>query len=112
MAGASSRPAFNDPRRVLNIAVRPTCCQVTQYRKGGVRAPHAGFVPALVHRGNVWLAEVLTGHRGYEKHDRPGGGSGWCCGRARPGLGSGARHGRLAVGAARSHLGMMVKDLY
>ena len=42
---------------------------------------HAGFVPTLVHRGNVWLAEVLTGHRGYEKHDRPGGGSGWCCGR-------------------------------
>ena len=25
-------------------------------------------------RGNVWLAEVLTGHSGYEKHDRPGGG--------------------------------------
>ena len=23
----------------LNIAVRPTCCQVTQYRKGGARAP-------------------------------------------------------------------------
>jgi hypothetical protein len=38
----------------------------------GAGAVHAGFVPALVHLGNVWLAEEMTGHLGYEKHD-PGG---------------------------------------
>ncbi len=47
---------FQRPRRALNIAVPPAC------GKGGCGRRRAGFVPALVHPGNVWLAEAMTGH--------------------------------------------------
>ncbi len=64
---------FQRPRRALNIAGPPACCQVTRYTRAGCGRRHAGFVPALVHPGNVWLAEAMTGPLGHEKHDRPGG---------------------------------------
>ena len=51
-------------------------------RKGGVRgAVTLGSFLRSFTPGNVWLAEAMTGHLGHEKHDRPGGGSGWCCAR-------------------------------
>src|SRR6266704_1347559 len=59
--------------------VRGTACQggrqLDQLGQYGRR--HAGLVPALVHPGNVWLAEETTGHLGHEKHDPAGPGSGW-----------------------------------
>jgi hypothetical protein len=73
----------------------------------GAGAVHAGFVPALVHLGNVWLAEEMTGHLGYEKHDP--GGQRLVLRKTMTGVGfgSGTRNDRLAVGAARSRRGML-----
>jgi hypothetical protein len=81
LAGAGTDTRSNQALATLRDQVLPATlgrvsgvnCQVTRYRNGGVRRRHAGFVPALVHPGNVCLAEAMTGHLGHGKHDRPGG---------------------------------------
>jgi hypothetical protein len=55
-----------DDMGLLRHGAMPALC-------GGVWAPSAlGLVPALVHLGDAWLAEEMTGHLGYDKHDPAG----------------------------------------
>ena len=43
---------------------------IRQGRGAGAVTP--GWFLRSFTRGNVWLAEAMTGHLGHEKHDRPG----------------------------------------
>jgi hypothetical protein len=62
MTGASSRPAFNDPAGPSTSPYRRRAVRLRDTQGRGAGSITLGSFLRSFTRGNVWLAEAMTGH--------------------------------------------------